>query len=216
MSLEINGFKDPKEALQAAQKYDLVLVEHTVDELDALAFTREFRHKHREIPILVLIDANDIAVQEKVLRLGASDVLCKPLSPILFQAKLQNTLKLTKAETLLKDTTALVQDEIVNATKTFKDNEHELLSTLGKITQYKEHKDDNHTLIVAYCTKALARLAGLNEKIQDVAFHASGVYDLGKVGIADALLLKKDRLTSDEFEIVKNHAKIGYNLLKYS
>jgi len=216
LSLDIDKYQEPEKALESPKKYDLVLVEHTPDMLDALAFVRAFRHMYRETPILVLIDANDIATQEKVLRLGAFDVVCKPLSPVLFQVKLQNTLKLTKAESLLNDKTVLLQDEIKNATQTFQDSEHELLSVLGKSTQYKEHQNDKHTLVVAHCTKLLARLAGLNEKIQDVAFHASQVYDLGKVGIPDALLLKTGKLSCDEFEVVKKHAKIGYDFLKYS
>ncbi|HIP19788.1 MAG TPA: response regulator [Sulfurimonas sp.] len=218
LSLKIDDFTDSQQALTSAKStsYDLVLIEHTADSFDVLAFIRAFRHMYRETPILVLIDANDMVVQEKVLRLGAFDIICKPLSPVVFQATLQNALKLTKAESLLNDKTVLLQEEIKNATKTFKDSEHELLAVLGKSTQYKEHQGDKHTLVIAHSTKALARLAGLNEKIQDVAFHASQIYDLGKVGVPDELLLKADKLTHDEFEVVKKHAKIGYDFLKYS
>lgn len=216
LSLIIDTFTDPKEALQTAKsiKYDLLIID--IESPELLDFIRTFRHMHSAVPILVCIDANDIASQEKTLRLGAFDVVCKPLSPILLQAKLQNTLKLTKSEILLKKQKNLLQDEIKNETKTFRDSEYEMLDILAKVTQYKEHKDDKHTVRIAHYTRALARLAGLNEKIEDVAFHAAGLYDIGKASISDELLLKPQKLNENEFELIKGHARQGYDLLKYA
>ncbi|MBL1244688.1 MAG: response regulator [Sulfurimonas sp.] len=218
LSLNIDSFTQAKEALSASKEtnYDLVVVEHETPKLDALEFIRAFRHMHRETPILILVDANDIAVAEKALKIGAFDIVSKPVSPILFQAKLQNTLSLKKAEDLLNDKKVLLQEEITNVTKVFKDSEHELLEVLGKCTQYKEHKDDGHSLKIGHHAKALARLSGLNEKIQDVAFHACQVYDLGKIGISDKILLKEGKLDEAEREIMKTHSRIGFDILKYT
>jgi len=218
LSLSIDSFTEHQEALASSQSvtYDLVVVEHETPKLDALEFIRAFRHMHRETPILILVDANDIAVGEKAIKIGAFDIVSKPVSPILFQAKLQNTLSLKKAEDLLNDKKVLLQEEITNATKVFKDSEHELLEVLGKCTQYKEHKDDGHSVKIGYYAKALARLSGLNERIQDVAFHACQVYDLGKIGIPDKILLKEGKLDETEREIVKTHSRIGFDILKYT
>ena len=218
LSLNIDSFTQAKEALSASKEtnYDLVVVEHETPKLDALEFIRAFRHMHRETPILILVDANDIAVAEKALKIGAFDIVSKPVSPILFQAKLQNTLSLKKAEDLLNDKKVLLQEEITNVTKVFKDSEHELLEVLGKCTQYKEHKDDGHSVKIGHYAKALARLSGLNERIQDVAFHACQVYDLGKIGIPDKILLKEGKLDEAECEIMKTHSRIGFDILKYT
>jgi putative two-component system response regulator len=45
-------------------------------------------------------------------------------------------------------------------------------------------------------------------------FHASPLHDIGKVGIADNILLKPGRLTPDEFEIMKTHTTIGSQTLE--
>ena len=42
------------------------------------------------------------------------------------------------------------------------------------------------------------------------------MHDIGKVGIADDILLKPGRLTAEEFEIMKRHSMIGYDILKGS
>jgi response regulator RpfG family c-di-GMP phosphodiesterase len=45
---------------------------------------------------------------------------------------------------------------------------------------------------------------------------ASPMHDIGKVGIPDAILNAPRKLTADEFTIMKTHAQLGYNMLKYS
>jgi len=49
--------------------------------------------------------------------------------------------------------------------------------------------------------------------MQDLIYHASPLHDVGKVGIADAILLKPGKLTDEEFAIMKTHAKIGFDML---
>jgi two-component system, response regulator RpfG len=216
LSLDSKSFEDPNKALLAIknQSYDLVLVSYKISGMNGLDFIKAFRHEYSDVPIIML--TNDIGLQEKALKLGAYDCLSQPLSPVLFQAKVQNALKHSKAELFVQNETLLLEESIKEATQTSKDNEQEALRVLAKVTEYKEHKMNNHTLRVAHCCKLLAKLAGLNEKIQDIAFHASQFYDIGKLSLPDEILLKPRQLDKDELEIMKSHARAGYDLFKYS
>jgi response regulator RpfG family c-di-GMP phosphodiesterase len=42
------------------------------------------------------------------------------------------------------------------------------------------------------------------------------MHDIGKIGIPDAILLKPGKLDADEYEVMKTHSSIGYDILKYS
>ena len=42
------------------------------------------------------------------------------------------------------------------------------------------------------------------------------MHDIGKIGIPDRILLKPDRLTRDEWDVMKSHARIGYDILHNS
>ena len=59
----------------------------------------------------------------------------------------------------------------------------------------------------------LAREFGLDQQEQEMLFYASPLHDIGKVGINDAILLKDGKLEYDEFEKMKRHSEIGYNIL---
>lgn len=78
------------------------------------------------------------------------------------------------------------------------------------------HETREHALRIAHYSKVLAKAVGLNEKLQDLAFYASQLHDVGKLDIADEILLKPKKLSVNEFEIIKTHARIGYDLLKYT
>jgi putative two-component system response regulator len=69
---------------------------------------------------------------------------------------------------------------------------------------------------MAHFSQIIARELGLSEADQYLLLEAAPMHDIGKVGIADKILLKPGRLDTDEFEIMKCHASIGYDLLKGS
>jgi len=55
---------------------------------------------------------------------------------------------------------------------------------------------------------------GLPEETVELIQYASPMHDIGKIGIPDHILLKPDRLTKEEFDIVKNHTTIGAAILE--
>jgi putative two-component system response regulator len=69
---------------------------------------------------------------------------------------------------------------------------------------------------MAHYSQLLAKGLGLCEADQELILRAAPLHDIGKVGIADAILLKPGRLNPEEFELMKMHAGYGYEILKES
>lgn len=107
---------------------------------------------------------------------------------------------------------ALLLEHDLNDVLLNEDFEKLLSSDIGA----ENHETSQHTLRIAHYSKVLAKAVGLNEKLQDLAFYASQFHDLGKLDIADEILLKPEKLSDDEFEIIKTHSRIGYDRLKYT
>jgi putative two-component system response regulator len=59
----------------------------------------------------------------------------------------------------------------------------------------------------------LGRRLGLGDDDVDLLRRAAPLHDLGKIAIPDSILLKPDRLTDEEFEVVKTHAPVGAQIL---
>ena len=99
--------------------------------------------------------------------------------------------------------------EIINTQK-------EVVYAMGEIGETRSKETGNHVKRVAKYSKILALKYGLSPEIADLLMMASPMHDIGKVGIADAILNKPGKLTPQEFEIMKTHAQLGYKMLKNS
>lgn len=91
------------------------------------------------------------------------------------------------------------------------------VGTIQAITAALDAKDRytrGHSERVAYIASQIATNLGLDaERVQRV--HVSGlVHDVGKIGVPEAVLTKRGRLTDEEFGLIKLHPAIGHNILK--
>ncbi len=94
--------------------------------------------------------------------------------------------------------------------------QHEMLSLLGEVGETRSHETGNHVRRVAKYSQLLGELCGLGEEEIRLLYSASPMHDIGKIGIPDAVLLKPGKLDPDEYEIMKTHSAIGYDILKNS
>ena len=96
------------------------------------------------------------------------------------------------------------------------DTQKELLNTVGTISETRSRETGQHVKRVALYSKLLAKKLNLPKKEINLIELASPMHDIGKIGIPDSILNKPGKLTKDEFEIMKTHAQIGFDMLKHS
>ena len=101
-------------------------------------------------------------------------------------------------------------------TERLRETEIEALVCLGKAGEYRDADTGNHVLRVGYAAYQLAKAAGLTEQEAETLMYASPLHDLGKIGIPDSILLKPEKLTNAELEVMKSHTRIGASILKHS
>ncbi len=96
------------------------------------------------------------------------------------------------------------------------DTQKELIETLGETVEKRSKEASHHVRRVANISYELARRIGLSEQEAQMIRRASPMHDVGKIGIADSILLKEGPLTPEEFDIMKEHARIGRDILAHS
>ena len=92
----------------------------------------------------------------------------------------------------------------------------DIISTMGEIGESRSKETGLHVKRVAEYSRLLAVKYGLDQEQCDLIYNASPMHDIGKVGIPDNILKKPGKLTAEEFETMKTHAKLGYDMLKNS
>ena len=87
------------------------------------------------------------------------------------------------------------------------------IRTLGVASEYRDNETGWHIMRMANFALAIAKAMDLPEQQREILYITAPMHDVGKIGIADSILLKKGKLTAEEFEIMKTHTTIGVSIL---
>ncbi|QPK63325.1 DUF3369 domain-containing protein [Methylomonas sp. LL1] len=89
------------------------------------------------------------------------------------------------------------------------------IDMLAEVAEYKDKATGGHVNRLDNYTRAIALAMGVGEKVALQYGKASRLHDVGKVGVPDYILTKPEKLTADEFEIIKKHPTLGANILSH-
>jgi len=197
---------------------DLVLVDYMMPTPDGIEFISAIRilPGFKEIPVVMVTAAGEKDVRYKALEVGATDFLTKPIDNIELIARARNLLELRKSQKALTDRATWLAEEVRKATKEIVARERELIFRLTKATEYRSPETGAHILRMALYSKAIAAHLGLSAEEQEILLTAAPMHDIGKVGTPDTILLKEDKLSDAEYEIIKEHTIMGYEILQGS
>ncbi|MCS6999015.1 MAG: HD domain-containing protein [Aquificaceae bacterium] len=92
----------------------------------------------------------------------------------------------------------------------------ETVMRLSHAAEYKDPDTYNHIVRIGLISSLMAQKLGFEEEYCYNLQLAAPMHDIGKIGIPDAILLKKGKLEGEEWEIMKRHTIIGYEILKDS
>jgi len=106
--------------------------------------------------------------------------------------------------------------EVIELNDAIEETQREIIYAMGEIGETRSKETGKHVKRVAFYSKELALLYGLSQEEASTLQIASPMHDIGKVGIPDAILNAPRKLTFDEFEIMKTHASLGYDMLNCS
>jgi len=112
-----------------------------------------------------------------------------------------------------------IRNDITDVIKLHEDLEHtqeDLIFRMGEIGETRSQETGYHVRRVAKYSELLAKYYGLSDKEVKYLTTASPMHDIGKVGIPDNILNKPGALTQSEWDTMKKHAEIGYELFKNS
>jgi len=99
--------------------------------------------------------------------------------------------------------------------KTVKELQEAYLDTINRLVLAAEYKDEDtgdHIVRMSRYSALIAEKMGMSHREVKDILYAAPMHDVGKIGISDSILLKQGKLTDDEFEMMKSHATIGYNI----
>lgn len=218
--LHVETFVNPEAALTWLRWHptDLVISDSQFSHVQAASIIAGIRQLPdcQDLPIVMLTPCDDVDCRRDVLNAGATDLLATPLDELEFGVRCKNLLTWRSQQKIIHQRARWLEKRVSEATSEIRRREHETLLRLAKAGEYRDEDTGNHVLRMARYARLIAEQLGLSKSDCDAIELAAPMHDIGKIGIPDDILRKPGRLTHAEFEIMKQHTLIGYEILKDS
>ncbi|MDF3125028.1 HD domain-containing phosphohydrolase [Rheinheimera sp. 1928-s] len=190
--------KSGEEALQLLQteQPDLILLDVMMPGLTGFDVCARLKANPATsaIPVIFVTALKDEMDETKGFEVGAVDYITKPISPAVVRARVKTHLSLVQAQEL-------------------KQTRLQVIQRLGRAAEYKDNETGLHVMRMSHYAQVLALAYGFSEQKAEDLLHAAPMHDIGKIGIADNILLKPGKLTGEEYTEMQKHPLIGAEII---
>ncbi len=217
---EIIEAENGAEAVVILQKRNmeitLMLLDIVMPEMDGFEVLAVMNKNHwiEDIPVIMISAESSPSYVERAYELGITDFITRPFDSLIVHRRVVNTILLYAKQ---KKLIGLVAEQIYEKEK----RSSLMIDILSHIVEFRNGESGLHVLHIHTLTELLLKcLVQKTNKYQlsrsDISLisTASALHDIGKIGIPEEILNKPERLTREEFEIMKTHSVVGASMLK--
>lgn len=204
----------------AGQRFSLVLCDLRMPGLSGLELVPRALALDGDLGIIMLTAINDATSATEALSSGAFDYLTKPVELPDLQAAVERALirrvrnmERRAVDRLIREEVALRTIQLEHEKSALRDMTVSVAETLINAMEAKDLYLKGHSQRVADIGAAIAAHLALGDTIINTVYTAGRLHDVGKIGIREAVLNKPGPLTDEEFAHVKDHVRIGLDIL---
>lgn len=200
---------------------DIVLCDLEMPVMNGFEVISHLKENYPHLPIVVVSGQINVDDAMKAIRLGAWDYISKPVQNIdIILHTIKNSLEKARLireneeykinlEIRIKQRT----DELKKANKQLQEVIFSTVKALSILTEKRDPYTAGHQERVAKLAILLAQEMGFDKHTIDGMRIAGLLHDIGKICVPSEFLTKPSRLEKNEFEIIKKHSAVGYEIL---
>jgi putative two-component system response regulator len=186
-------------------KPHVVLLDILMPGMSGLDTLREIRKHDPNLGVIMVTAMTDKDTVEKIMDLGADDYITKP-----FNLQYIDTSVTAKISDLLAKTESKLRDSYESLQRVL----NGIIRAMARIVETRDPYTAGHQERVAGLATAIAEEMGWTGERINVIRIAAIIHDLGKIYVPAEIMTKPDKLSPLEFEIIKTHPEVGYEILK--
>lgn len=203
---------------------DLILLDISMPEMDGFELCTRLKDMPRakNIPIIFISANAHLEYKMRAFELGGVDYIVKPFDIVEIQSRIKTQLELKYSRELLSDENHNLAKLVRIKTNEVTQMRSAIIQTLASLAETRDDDTGHHIMRTQqYVRTMLDHMLAhniyadeLTSDLAEVITLATPLHDIGKIGIPDAILLKPDRLTAEEFEVMKHHTALGRNAME--
>ncbi|WNG58619.1 response regulator [Archangium gephyra] len=207
--------------LASQEETPLVISDMKMPGKDGLWLLEQLRERYPDTSVIMLTGYGDTESAVDCLRRGAVDYLLKPpkltdLIRAIERALAKRRIELARKR-YQKKLERKVRDRTTELRNALRDIAHTYQSTLLALVaalDAREHETSDHSQRVVRYTSAVAeRMSIKGQELEEIGRGAL-LHDIGKIGVPDAVLLKPGKLTPEEWQEMRKHPDIGFQMIQ--
>ncbi len=225
--LKRNGFQqyestmNPLDVMRLFSEFqpDIILLDLHMPEMNGFEVMQQLKEvisPQDYLPILVLTADVTPEAKQKALSEGAKDFLTKPFDKTEVTLRIRNLLETRFLHLQLQNQNEVLEEKVRERTRELQQAQEEILKLSARSAEFRDDDTGQHTQRVGQLVEEIARHMGLSVDEVNIMKKASTLHDVGKLGIPDHILLKPGRFTDEEFEQMKQHTRVGAEILSGS
>ena len=203
------------------QPTDVVISDLRMPGISGMDLLVEVRERYPHLAFLMVTGEDETRVGVRAMQLGADDYLLKPFDADVALGSLYRALQKKKLEREVQEYRLHLEEMVSERTQQLRTalqqterSYEDTLEALGAAIDLRDSPTAGHSRRVFLYSMELAKsIGGLEQEIRSIAMGA-WLHDIGKLATPDRVLLKPGPLTDSEWEIMRRHARIGYDLVK--
>jgi putative two-component system response regulator len=204
----------------ARERFSLMLCDLRMPGMSGLELVPRALTLDGDLGIIMLTAINDAASATEALKSGAFDYLTKPVELPSLQAAVERALirrvrnmERRAVDRLIREEVALRTIQLEHEKGALREMTVSVAETLINAMEAKDVYLRGHSHRVADISAAIAEHLALDDTVISSVHTAGRLHDVGKIGIREAVLNKPGPLTHEEFAHVKDHVRIGLDIL---
>jgi len=199
---------------------DLVLLDIKMPGPSGFDMLEMIQRRHPSLPVVMLTAFNDLDTGMKAIRAGASDYLTKPARRDTLLDCIDRTLtkSLVHRERMAtfeqsRNHQEELEAELRQALNALKNTTRATLEAFSETIEQKDAYTKGHCHRVRNIVIALGKALDFSEERLAILEGGALLHDIGKIGIAEDVLNKKDKLTKEEMELIRMHPVSGERII---
>jgi putative nucleotidyltransferase with HDIG domain len=212
-----------REALAALElnTFNLVLTDIVMQEVDGIALLEQIHALQPNLPVVMVTAVHDISVAIDAMRRGAFDYLLKPFEHEQLLGTVERALSHRQALEETKNYHQSLEEMVRARTEMLRHAMEDLelsydvtLEALGDALDLKDRETEGHSKRVTAYAITLARHMEIPPEDIKIISRGAFLHDIGKMAIPDEILRKPGKLTPEEQELMREHCRRGYDMLR--